>query len=183
MLKKGDQAPEFELTDDSGITTTLSELLEDGPIILYFYPKDNTPGCTVQACDFRDSLPGLEGAGVAVLVVAAAVWFFVIREKNSGTGNKQVTEQLQPKPTDNVPNPVDPGPDKPAKKPGTVLWEFKTGDRVESSPAINSDGTVYVGSNDHKLYALNGKSGVKLWEFETGGFVYSSPAMGSDEIG
>ena len=39
-------------------------------------------------------------------------------------------------------------------KPGTVLWEFETGDDVFSSPAIGSDGTVYVGSNDHKLYAI-----------------------------
>ena len=59
------------------------------------------------------------------------------------------------------------------------LWEFETGSYVESSPAIGSDGTVYVGSDDHKLYAINGKSGVKLWEFVTGGFV-SSPAIGSD---
>ena len=51
---------------------------------------------------------------------------------------------------------------------------------MESSPAIGSDGTVYVGSYDSKLYAINGKSGVKLWEFETGGYVNSSPAIGSD---
>ena len=51
---------------------------------------------------------------------------------------------------------------------------------MSSSPAIGSDGTVYVGSVDTKLYAINGKSGVKLWEFETGDFVYSSPAIGSD---
>ncbi len=51
---------------------------------------------------------------------------------------------------------------------------------VYSSPAIGSDGTVYVGSNDNKLYAINPKSGVKLWEFETGHRVFSSPAIGSD---
>jgi outer membrane protein assembly factor BamB len=44
------------------------------------------------------------------------------------------------------------GADK--KKPGTVLWEFKTGDSVDSSPAIGPDGTVYVGSWDKKLYAI-----------------------------
>ena len=44
------------------------------------------------------------------------------------------------------------GADK--KKPGTVLWEFKTGGGVTSSPAIGSDGTVYVGSYDNKLYAM-----------------------------
>ena len=49
-----------------------------------------------------------------------------------------------------------------------------------SSPAIGSDGTVYFGSHDKKLYAINGKSGVKLWEFETRGQVWSSPAIGSD---
>ena len=70
------------------------------------------------------------------------------------------------------------GADK--KKPGTVLWEFETGDDVRSSPAIGSDGTVYVGSYDKKVYAINGKSGVKLWEFETGDGVFSSPAIGSD---
>ena len=61
------------------------------------------------------------------------------------------------------------------------LWEFKTGGAVgDSSPAIGSDGTVYVGSEDKKLYAINPKSGVKLWEFVTGGAVGSSPAIGSD---
>jgi len=62
----------------------------------------------------------------------------------------------------------------------TPIWEFETGDQVPSSPAIGSDGTVYVGSNDKKLYAVNGKTGIKLWEFETIGPVYSSPAIGSD---
>ena len=64
--------------------------------------------------------------------------------------------------------------------PGTVLWEFVTGGEVHSSPAIGPDGTVYVGSHDNKLYAVNGKTGDKLWEFETGGSVSSSPAIGSD---
>jgi outer membrane protein assembly factor BamB len=51
---------------------------------------------------------------------------------------------------------------------------------VESSPAIGSDGTVYVGSSDKKLYALSGKSGVKLWEFKTELPLSSSAAIGSD---
>ena len=62
----------------------------------------------------------------------------------------------------------------------TPIWEFVTGRWVFSSPAIGSDGTVYVGSRDKKLYAINGKTGVKLWEFETGDRVFSSPAIGSD---
>ncbi len=49
-----------------------------------------------------------------------------------------------------------------------------------SSPAIGSDGTVYVGSADKKLHAIHGKTGVKLWEFETRWAVTSSPAIGSD---
>ena len=63
---------------------------------------------------------------------------------------------------------------------GVKLWEFETGGSVSSSPAIGSDGTVYVGSDDKKLYAINGKTGVKLWEFETGYWLQSSPAIGFD---
>jgi len=78
--------------------------------------------------------------------------------------------------------PVQPSASNPKAKAtaGGKLWEFETGSVVTSSPAIGSDGTVYVGSKDKKLYAINGKSGVKLWEFETGGDVSSSPAIGSD---
>ena len=74
-------------------------------------------------------------------------------------------------------------PAKPAdQKPGTVLWEFETGFRVTSSPALGADGTVYVGSDDFKVYALDGKSGAKKWEFVTGGGVNSSPILGADGI-
>ncbi|MCH2602369.1 MAG: PQQ-binding-like beta-propeller repeat protein, partial [Pedosphaera sp.] len=61
----------------------------------------------------------------------------------------------------------------------TPIWEFVTGRWVFSSPAIGSDGTVYVGSFDNKLYAINGQTGVKLWELETGNRVQSSPKIGS----
>jgi len=107
------------------------------------------------------------------------VWFFVIREKDSGTGNKQVAQQ--PKPTLKKETPKSkPEPKFDPAKHERFLWEFKTGGAVLSSPAIGSDGTVYVGSKDKKLYAINGKSGVKLWEFETEGWVWSSPTIGSD---
>ncbi|MDG2213698.1 MAG: PQQ-binding-like beta-propeller repeat protein, partial [Verrucomicrobiota bacterium] len=66
------------------------------------------------------------------------------------------------------------------KKPGTLLWEFETGREVRSSPSISSDGTIYFGSFDQKVYALESKSGVKKWEFQTDSFVSSSPAIGSD---
>ena len=66
------------------------------------------------------------------------------------------------------------------QKPGSVLWEFETGGEVWSSPAVGADGTVYVGSEDNKVYALDGKTGIKKWEFVTGGAVLSSPAIGAD---
>ena len=60
-----------------------------------------------------------------------------------------------------------------------VKWGFLTGSYVRSSPAIGSDGTIYVGAYDDKLYAIN-PDGTKKWEFLTGGWVNSSPAIGSD---
>ncbi len=53
-LKAGDSAPDFTLTDDSGTPRTLSTMLADGPVVLFFYPAANTPGCTAEACHFRD---------------------------------------------------------------------------------------------------------------------------------
>jgi hypothetical protein len=90
-------------------------------------------------------------------------------------------EATQPTPPDT--KATKPEPTKAKATGGVKLWEFETGGYVLSSPAIGSDGTVYVGSYDKKLYAINGKSGVKLWEFETGDGEYgvsSSPAIGSD---
>ncbi|MAE32472.1 MAG: hypothetical protein CMO43_12940, partial [Verrucomicrobiales bacterium] len=58
-------------------------------------------------------------------------------------------------------------------------WAFKTGGSVYSSPAIGSDGTIYVGSTDNNLYAINPR-GRKKWAFKTGDWVFSSPAIGSD---
>jgi peroxiredoxin Q/BCP len=55
-LKVGDQAPEFTLATDTNETLSLKQL-RGKKVILYFYPKDNTPGCTKEACDFRDSFP------------------------------------------------------------------------------------------------------------------------------
>jgi len=62
---------------------------------------------------------------------------------------------------------------------GTQKWAFVTGGSVSSAPAIASDGTIYVGSCDNKLYAVN-PNGTKKWAFETGDGVYSSPAIASD---
>ena len=54
MLKVGSKAPEFILPDESGKDTSLTDLLKSGPLILYFYPADFTPGCTKEACAIRD---------------------------------------------------------------------------------------------------------------------------------
>jgi thioredoxin-dependent peroxiredoxin len=69
MVKEGDQAPEFDLPGDDGSRVRLSEL-RGSKVILYFYPKDNTSGCTTEACEFRDALPRIEEAGALVLGVS-----------------------------------------------------------------------------------------------------------------
>ncbi len=70
MVEKGSPAPDFTLPSDDGGDITLSAL-RGRKVVLYFYPKDDTPGCTVQACDFRDSLPLFEGVDALVLGVSA----------------------------------------------------------------------------------------------------------------
>jgi len=56
MLKAGDKAPDFSLLDDEGKTRTLREF-RGKRVILFFYPKADTPGCTTEACEFRDAVP------------------------------------------------------------------------------------------------------------------------------
>jgi peroxiredoxin Q/BCP len=68
-LQPGDQAPVFELPDSAGTTVSLADF-RGGRVIIYFYPAAMTPGCTTQANDFRDSLPELDEAGVAVLGIS-----------------------------------------------------------------------------------------------------------------
>ncbi|MBI88402.1 MAG: peroxiredoxin [Euryarchaeota archaeon] len=70
-LAIGDKAPDFEATISDGSIVVLSELLDKGKkVILYFYPRDNTPGCTTQACDFRDNFARFQGSGWVVLGVS-----------------------------------------------------------------------------------------------------------------
>ena len=67
--------------------------------------------------------------------------------------------------------------------PGRLIaakWRFETSDDVDSSPAIGADGTVYVGSDDGNLYAVEPETGAELWRFPAGGEIRSSPAVGSD---
>jgi thioredoxin-dependent peroxiredoxin len=69
VIEQGKPAPDFALKSDSGETVTLSEL-RGKPIVLYFYPKDDTPGCTAQACGIRDAYGEFERAGAVVLGVS-----------------------------------------------------------------------------------------------------------------
>lgn len=69
MLEKGDLAPDFELTSAEGETVSLSDY-RGKRVILFFYPKAATPGCTKQACGFRDNWPQIEGAGATVIGVS-----------------------------------------------------------------------------------------------------------------
>jgi len=72
QLATGDRAPEFALPDQDGRTVTLHDLCTstDKGVIVYFYPKACTPGCTKEACDFRDSLEELKAAGYAVVGIS-----------------------------------------------------------------------------------------------------------------
>ena len=68
-LKEGDKAPEFSATTDAGERLSLKDL-KGKPVVLYFYPKDDTPGCTKQACGIRDSYEEFRRAGALVLGVS-----------------------------------------------------------------------------------------------------------------
>lgn len=68
-LKEGQQAPEFTGLDQEGKTVSLDQF-KGKKVVLYFYPKDDTPGCTAEACDFRDNYQGLLAKGIVVLGVS-----------------------------------------------------------------------------------------------------------------
>lgn len=68
-VEVGKKAPNFTLSTDGGGKVKLSELAGK-PVVLYFYPKDNTAGCTKEACDFRDAMPGLRKLGATVIGVS-----------------------------------------------------------------------------------------------------------------
>jgi peroxiredoxin Q/BCP len=69
VVSEGTAAPDFELMSDSGEHVKLSEL-RGKPVVLYFYPKDDTPGCTKQACGIRDAYDAFEERGAVVLGVS-----------------------------------------------------------------------------------------------------------------
>ena len=70
MLAEGTQAPDFTLTDDQGNEVSLSDFAGK-KVVIYFYPKDNTPGCTKEACSFRDNYEDILAKGAVVLGVSA----------------------------------------------------------------------------------------------------------------
>ena len=70
MLNEGDIAPDFELTAGDGSTVRLADL-RGRKVVLYFYPRDDTPGCTKEACSFRDSSEAYAARGAAVFGVSA----------------------------------------------------------------------------------------------------------------
>jgi len=68
-LKEGQAAPDFTAADQDGNTVSLNQF-KGKKVVLYFYPKDDTPGCTAEACDFRDNYQGLIAKGIVVLGVS-----------------------------------------------------------------------------------------------------------------
>lgn len=70
QLKIGDKAPEFEVNDQSGNPVKLSDY-KGKKVVLYFYPKDQTPGCTTQACNLRDNYQALQKAGYEILGISS----------------------------------------------------------------------------------------------------------------
>ena len=69
MVEEGRPAPDFELTSDTGARVRLSSL-RGRPVVLYFYPRDDTPGCTKQACGFRDEYSAFQERGAVILGIS-----------------------------------------------------------------------------------------------------------------
>ncbi|MBF9254178.1 peroxiredoxin [Pontibacter sp. 172403-2] len=70
-VKVGDKAPDFELQRQDGSMFSLYDLLKEKNVVLYFYPKDNTPGCTKQACEFRDQYEVFQEQGAEVVGISS----------------------------------------------------------------------------------------------------------------
>jgi peroxiredoxin Q/BCP len=74
MLKTGERAPEFTLPDDTGKDRSLTDFLNSGATVLYFYPADFIPGCTRQACALRDLQSEIKNAGLRVVGISPQRW-------------------------------------------------------------------------------------------------------------
>lgn len=71
MLRVGDSAPDFSLPDQFGQEVRLSDILSTSIVIIYFYPKDNTTGCTAQSCSFRDNYDSLKDRNTQVIGISS----------------------------------------------------------------------------------------------------------------
>jgi thioredoxin-dependent peroxiredoxin len=112
-LKSGVYAPTFNLKDQDGVTHTLEE--HHGKwLVLYFYPKDNTPGCTAQACSFRDSWSDIKDLGVSLVGIS--------------TDSQSVHEEFAK--SQNLPFPILSDSDKVAAKDYKVLLPLGFANRV-----------------------------------------------------
>ena len=85
MLKNGTQAPAFSLPNTNGETVSLEALVSDGPLILYFYPADFTPGCTKEACAIRDIYDDILATGLKVVGISP----------QKGDSHQRFTEQYE----------------------------------------------------------------------------------------
>ncbi|MBY8997738.1 MAG: peroxiredoxin [Candidatus Thorarchaeota archaeon] len=96
MLKVGDEAPDFESVDDTGKPFKLSEY-RGKKLVLYFYPKDFTPGCTAEACSIRDSYELFEDAGIPIFGISggSADLHQKFRKKHNLPFNILVDEELE----------------------------------------------------------------------------------------
>lgn len=70
-LSVGDRAPDFTLPSKDGGEVSLDDLLGKGPVVVYFYPRDDTPGCTAEACSFRDSYEDFKDAGAEIVGISS----------------------------------------------------------------------------------------------------------------
>ncbi len=71
MIGVGDRAPEFDVPGADGTRLRLADVLTRGPLVLFFYPKDDTPGCTAEACSFRDAYAAFSRSGAQVIGVSS----------------------------------------------------------------------------------------------------------------
>ena len=70
-IEAGQNAPRFTLASQDGTDVSLDQLLEKGPVVVFFYPKDGTPGCTAEACAFRDQYDVFQEAGASVVGISS----------------------------------------------------------------------------------------------------------------
>jgi peroxiredoxin Q/BCP len=70
-VRAGDRAPSFSLSSDDGTVVALADVLAKGPAVVFFYPKDETAGCTAEACAFRDAYEAFQEAGATVIGISS----------------------------------------------------------------------------------------------------------------